>query len=106
MKNKLRLVTFIFLAHCLLCGSLNAQQDMSFGDFYNQQYKKEQRKKQEEFDIKRAKEAIQREQEQAQKVKQRKENIQAGLIIGGILAIPLIVVSTTLIISRIKENRP
>lgn len=106
MKNKLKLVTLALITHSILCGSLKAQQGMSFSDWGKQRYKEEQRKKQEEFDDKRIKEVAQREQEDAQKAKLRRENIQVGLITGGILAIPLIIVSTTLIISRIKENRP
>lgn len=144
MKNKLKLVTLVFIiTHCILCGSLKAQQDMSFSDWgkqrqkdamrkkqqeydakfakqkaqqgaslhermsqlYDEDYKDMMRKKQQEYDTKFAKQKAQEEQEKAQKMKLREENIQAGLITGGILAIPLIIVSTTLIISRIKENR-
>lgn len=106
MKNKLKLVTLVLIiTHCMLCGSLNAQQGMSIADLYDQQYKETYRKRQEEFNAKFAKQKAQEEQEKAQKMKLREENIRAGLITGGILAIPLIIVSTTLIISRIKENR-
>lgn len=106
MKNKLKLVTLVLIiTHCMLCSSLNAQQDMSFSDWEKQRYEDRMRKKQQEYDAKFAKQKAQEEQEKAQKMKLREENIRAGLITGGILAIPLIIVSTTLIISRIKENR-
>lgn len=106
MKNKLKLVTLVLIiTHCMLCSSLNAQQGMSFSDWEKQRYEDRMRKKQQEYDAKFAKQKAQEEQEKAQKMKLREENIRAGLITGGILAIPLIIVSTTLIISRIKENR-
>ena len=145
MKNQLKLVTLVLIiTDCMLCGSLNAQQDvslhermsklydeeykdmmrkkqqeydakfakqkaqegMSFSDWGKQRRKDRMRKKQQELDAKWAARRVQEEQEKAQNIKLRKENIQAGLITGGILAIPLIIVSITLIISRIKENRP
>lgn len=105
MKNKLKLVTFVLVTLFILCGSLKAQQGTSFSDWYEQRYKEKQQKKQAEFDVKRAKEAAQREQEQAQKVKHIKDNIQAGVIIAGILAIPLIITSITLITSKLRENK-
>lgn len=106
MKNKLKLVTLVLIiTHCMLCSSLNAQQDMSFSDWGKQRYEDRMRKEQQEYDTKFAKQKAQEEQKKAQKMKLREENIRAGLITGGILAIPLIIVSTTLIISRIKENR-
>lgn len=110
MKNKLKLVTLVLIiTHCMLCSSLNAQQDMSLHErmsqIAKQRQKDEFRKKQQEYDAMWAARRAREEQEKAQKMKLREENIQAGLITGGILAIPLIIVSTTLIISRIKENR-
>ena len=110
MKNQLKLVTLVLIiTHCMLCGSLNAQQDVSLHErmskLYDEEYKDMMRKKQQELDIKWEARRAQEEQEKAQKMKLREENIRASLITGGILAIPLIIVSITLIISRIKENR-
>lgn len=47
----------------------------------------------------------QKKQEEAQKIKQKQANVQLGLIIGGILVIPLLIVSTTLFISKVKEHK-
>lgn len=93
MKNKLKLTMFIFITNCIMCSSLNAHQNMLYCQLGGEeggieQFISDQKKK----------------KEQAQKMKQKKENVQVGLIIGGILAIPLLIVSTTLLISKIKEK--
>lgn len=84
MKSKLKIVMLALIAHCVLCDSTKGQ---SYAGYY--EYK---RKEQEKLETKQ------------RQIKTRKENIQVGLIIGGVLAIPLIIVSTTLIISKIKEK--
>lgn len=81
MKNISKLVLFFLIINCTM--SLKAQLGGGFKDL------EELRKK---------------KQEQALKVKQKQENIQMGLIIGGILVIPLLIVSTVLLVSKIREK--
>lgn len=93
MKNKFKLTMLIFITNCIMCNTLNAHQNMLFCQLGGEeggieQFISNQKKK----------------KEQAQKMKQKKENVKVGLIIGGILAIPLLIVSTTLLISKIKEK--
>lgn len=81
MRNISKLVLFFLIINCTM--SLKAQLGGGL------RYLEELRKK---------------EQEQALKVKQKQENTQMGLIIGGILVIPLLIVSTVLLVSKIREK--
>lgn len=45
------------------------------------------------------------QEKKRQKEQKKREYIQTGLIIGGVFAVPMLIVSTTLIISTIKEKR-
>lgn len=81
MRNISKLVLFFLIINCTM--SLKAQLGGGFKDL------EELRKK---------------EKEQALKVKQKQENTQMGLIIGGILVIPLLIVSTVLLVSKIREK--
>lgn len=105
MKNKFKLATFTLIAYSILCGSLKAQQNLSFSEYGEQMSEELRIKRLNKLESKRAEIAEQREQELIQKAKQRKENIQTGLIIGGILVFPLLIVSTTLFISKVRENK-
>lgn len=82
MRNISKLVLFFLIINCTI--SLKAQ--LGGGFEYLKQLQKEK-------------------QEQALKVKQKQENVQMGLIIGGILVIPLLIVSTVLLVSKVKEDK-
>lgn len=92
MKNISKLALLILLFNCIMCLSAKAQE----GGFLERVERMRQQKKEE----------IERlEQIEIEKEKQKKECIQIGLIIGGIFAVPMLIVSTTLIISTIKGKR-
>lgn len=81
MKNISKLAILILLFNCIMCLSAKAQ--------LGEQRKKAEKERQEQLEIE----------------KRKKEYIQMGLIIGGIFAVPMLIVSTILIISTIKEKR-
>lgn len=99
MKNISKLAILILLFNCIMCLSAKAQDayDPEASQAWTErmlQRKEQERKKKEK-----------ERQEQLEIEKRKKEYIQMGLIIGGIFAIPMLIVSTTLIISTIKEKR-
>lgn len=69
------------------------------------EYVAQQDKKRREQQIKEIQEQFAKNKEKWQKEQKKREYIQTGLIIGGVFAVPMLIVSTTLIISTIKEKR-
>lgn len=50
-------------------------------------------------------EYVAQQEKKRRKEQKKREYIQTGLIIGGVFAVPMLIVSTTLIILTIKEKR-
>lgn len=99
MKNISKLAILILLFNCIMCLSAKAQ----LGGL--DEYFAQQEKKRREQQIKEIQEQFAKNKEKWQKEQKKREYIQTGLIIGGVFAVPMLIVSTTLIISTIKEKR-